>query len=120
MGDRIYGCDDCLTACPWNRRANLAKETRFHAKKEIFGYKLVDFLCFDEDKFRSVFAKSPIKRIKLPRFLRNVCVALGNSGDPTVIPELERIIEEQDELVREHAQWAIQQLKKSSTHAEDL
>ncbi len=80
MGNRIYGCDDCLEICPWNRFAKISRETRFHARQQVFQYRLRDFLTLDDDGFRKLFAKSPIKRIKRRRFLRNVCVALGNVG----------------------------------------
>ncbi len=112
MGDRIYGCDDCLSACPWNKFASLARETRLHARQEIFAYTLVDFLSFDEDRFRKVFAKSPIKRIKLNRFLRNICVALGNVGESKDIKALEACATKHDELVKEHADWAIAEIKR--------
>jgi len=111
IGDRIYGCDDCLQVCPWNKFAQLARETRFHVRPEIFQHQLPDFLTFDEDTFRRIFAKSAIKRIKLPRFLRNVCVALGNVGTPADIPALEKTAAERDELVAEHARWAIEQIR---------
>ena len=114
IGNRIYGCDDCLSACPWNKFATLAKESKLHAKKEIVTYQLVDFLQFNENQFRKVFAKSPIKRIKLNRFLRNVCVAIGNSKDASAIPQLEQCIKKHNPLVQEHAQWAIEQLSKQA------
>jgi len=81
IGDRIYGCDTCLDVCPWNRFAKVSRETKFHARQSVFQKRLTDFLELDDEGFRNLFAKSPIKRIKRSRFLRNVCVALGNVGD---------------------------------------
>ena len=112
MGDRIYGCYDCLDACPWNRFAQISRETRFHARESIFQNRLRDFLELDDDGFRSLFAKSPIKRIKRSRFLRNVCVALGNVGCDDDLPALECMAKGEDALVAEHAQWAIEEIKK--------
>lgn len=111
IGDRLYGCDDCLSVCPWNKFAHLSKQTKLHARSEIFRYSLLDFLEFDEKKFRHVFAKSPIKRIKLNRFLRNVCVVLGNTGKKDALPALEKVKNAHDALVNEHATWAIQQIQ---------
>ena len=112
IGDRIYGCDDCLDACPWNRFAQISRETRYHARESIFQNRLRDFLELDDDGFRSLFAKSPIKRIKRSRFLRNVCVALGNVGSDDDLPALQRMATGEDALVAEHAQWAIEEVKK--------
>jgi len=117
IGDRIYGCDVCLEVCPWNRFAQISKETRFHARESIFDYSLKEFLSITEEEFRQVFAKSPIKRIKRHRFLRNVCVAVGNSGDRSMIPELKALLEREDEpLIKEHAEWAIAELCAEPLH----
>lgn len=112
IGNRIYGCDVCLEVCPWNRFAQLSRETKLHAKQQIFNHSLRDFLTLSEDDFRSVFAKSPIKRIKRARFLRNVCVALGNVGDASDIQPLTETIKTESPLVQEHAQWAIDEIKR--------
>jgi epoxyqueuosine reductase len=111
MGDRIYGCDDCLAVCPWNRFAKESSEIRFQAREEIFVNRLRDFLAMDEEGFRRVFAKSPIKRIKRSRFLRNVCVALGNTGGEEDLVGLRKAVEEGDELISEHAEWAIGEIE---------
>lgn len=111
IGDRLYGCDECLEVCPWNRFAKLSNEARFHAREAIFDKSARDFLELSDEEFRTVFRKSPIKRIKLPRFLRNVCVVLGNTGTHDDIPALERASQHEDPLVAEHAAWAIQQIK---------
>lgn len=110
MGDRIYGCDDCLDACPWNRFAEHARDLTFHARASVFDKKLRDFLLLDDQEFRELFAKSPIKRIKRARFLRNVCVALGNTGTMEDLPALERAASDQDPLIAEHASWAVRRL----------
>ena len=106
LGDRIYGCDDCLDACPWNRFARQSRETRF-AARDFLGTPLRDFLALDDDGFRKLFRGSPIKRIKRARFLRNVCVALGNTGTARDLPALERAAQDPEPLIAGHAQWAI-------------
>ncbi len=110
IGDRIYGCDDCLDICPWNRFAKLSRETRFHARETIFDHSLRDFLALTVEDFRTLFAKSPIKRIKRERFLRNVCVALGNTGTMDDLPALQQSAADPDPLIAEHAQWAVDQI----------
>ena len=112
IGDRIYGCDDCLAVCPWNRFAEKSRHAQFHAREEIFSHSLRDFLSLSEDEFRQIFAKSPIKRIKLPRFLRNVCVALGNTGTRDDLPALEKSAQNPNPLVAEHAIWAIAEISE--------
>ncbi|MFU8892954.1 MAG: tRNA epoxyqueuosine(34) reductase QueG [Luteolibacter sp.] len=111
IGDRIYGCDDCLDACPWNRFAQVSREASFRARETVFRNRLRDFLDLDEDAFRQLFAKSPIKRIKRGRFLRNVCVALGNTGSAEDLPALEIASVDADALIAEHAQWAIGEIR---------
>lgn len=112
IGDRIYGCDDCLTACPWNRFAHASREVAFAARHFVHEMALREFLALDDDSFRSLFRKSPIKRIKRRGFLRNVCVALGNVGDLEDLPSLERAAADPEPLIAEHAAWAIRQIQK--------
>jgi epoxyqueuosine reductase len=109
LGDRIYGCDDCLDACPWNRFAQASRETRF-AAREFVGMPLRDFLALDDDGFRKLFRGTPIKRIKRARFLRNVCVALGNVGSREDLPALENAACDPDPLIAGHARWACGQI----------
>jgi len=112
MGNRIYGCDDCLAICPWNKFATLSRETKLHAREEIFKYTLNDFLQMTEETFRHVFAKSPIKRIKHERFLRNVSIATGNVGTKKELQPLKKLTESNSELVKEHAIWAIERIEE--------
>ena len=113
LGDRIYGCDDCLDACPWNRFAQQSRDLTFHARAEIFAHRLRDFLGLDDAGFRRLFARSPILRLKRPRFLRNVCVALGNTGTTDDLPALRRVASDPDPLIAEHAAWALGQIAKT-------
>ena len=112
IGDRIYGCDACLDACPWNRHAQESREATFQARETVFSKSLRDFLALTEDEFRALFAKSPIKRIKRPAFLRNVCVALGNTGTPDDLPALEAAAADPHPLIAEHAAWAIAEIRQ--------
>ncbi len=106
IGDRIYGCDDCLEACPWNRFAAVSREAQFAARPAIH-LALRDYLALDDPQFRELFRGSPIKRIKRRAFLRNVCVALGNVGDERDLPALRQAATDPEPLIAEHAAWAI-------------
>jgi epoxyqueuosine reductase len=110
IGDRIYGCDDCLDACPWNRFAQVSREAAFAARPAV-AMALRDYLALDDNSFRALFRGSPIKRIKRRGFLRNVCVALGNIGTELDLPALEVAAGDSEPLVAEHAQWAIGQIR---------
>ena len=111
MGGRIYGCDDCLEACPWNRFAQVSADLTFQARAAIFDHRLRDFLTLDAAGFRRLFAGSPIARLKRPRFLRNVCVALGNTGDSEDLPALQLAALDPEPLIAEHAAWALAQIQ---------
>ena len=110
VGDRIYGCDDCAAACPWNRFAQASRETAFAARPYVHGLALRDYLALDDDAFRALFRGSPIKRVKRRGLLRNVCVALGNTGTAEDLPALERAAADPEPLIAEHAAWAIGQI----------
>jgi epoxyqueuosine reductase len=107
LGDRIYGCDECLEVCPWNRFAQQSRETAFIARQYVHGWALRDFLALDDEGFRTLFRGSPIKRIKRRGFLRNVCTALGNIGTRDDLPALEKAARDAEPLIAEHARWAI-------------
>ncbi len=110
IGDRVFGCDDCLEVCPWNRFARASGEARF-AAREFVAMPLREFLDLDETGFRELFRRSPVKRTGRERFLRNVCVALGNVGGAGDLPALQRVAEAEGELVAEHARWAIARIR---------
>jgi epoxyqueuosine reductase len=112
IGDRIYGCDDCLDACPWNRFAKASRETAFAMRPETAAMKLRDYLGLDEDEFRRLFRNSPIKRTRRRGLLRNACVALGNVGTADDLPALEKAKVDSEPLVAEHAQWAIDRINQ--------
>lgn len=111
IGDRLYGCDECLEVCPWNKFAKLSRESRFHARENVFALKPRDFLALTDEEFRALFSKSPIKRIKRPRFLRNACVVLGNTGTSDDLPALQAAATDPDPLISEHALWAIAKIE---------
>jgi epoxyqueuosine reductase len=111
IGDRIFGCDDCLDACPWNRFAQISHETAFSARQSTTGMSLREYLELNDAEFRALFKNSPIKRIKRRGFLRNVCVALGNVGDEFDLPALEAVASDPEPLIAEHARWAIHQIR---------
>jgi epoxyqueuosine reductase len=111
IGDRIFGCDDCLDACPWNRFAKVSNESAFAARSSTMTMRLRDYLKLSDLEFRALFRNSPIKRIKRRGFLRNVCVALGNVGDHSDLPALERAATDPEPLIAEHAAWAIEQIR---------
>jgi len=111
IGDRIYGCDDCLEACPWNRFAQISAETRFQIPASLRQLRLRDLAALSEAEFRRLFRDSPVKRIKHNRFVRNVCVVLGNVGTTEDLPILRALAAEPDSLISEHAQWAIDEIE---------
>jgi epoxyqueuosine reductase len=116
MGNRIYGCDDCLAACPWNRFADAAAANRaFLPRAELASPRLADLLALDDAAFREMFAGSPIKRIGVKRMIRNCLIGAGNSGDPALIPSIEAHLTDSDPVIAEAAQWALDQLGFSST-----
>jgi epoxyqueuosine reductase len=120
IGDRIFGCDDCLDACPWNRFAQVSRESAFAARSpsrtgtSTTAFSLRDYLALNETEFRNLFRNSPIKRIKRRGFLRNVCVALGNVGTEEDLPALREARLDSEPLIAEHAAWAIEQILERS------
>lgn len=112
IGNRIYGCDECLAACPWNRFAAAARANRaFLPRAELAAPALADLLALDDAAFRQVFAGSPIKRIGRNRMVRNAAIAAGNSGRPELAPALERLAGDEDAVVAEAAAWALRKLR---------
>ena len=111
IGNRIYGCDDCLAVCPWNRFASDAQANKaFAARPELVAPALADLLALDDASFRELFSGSPIKRIGVNRMMRNCLIAAGNSGDPTLRPAIERHLESDDPVVADAAKWASERL----------
>jgi epoxyqueuosine reductase len=113
MGNRIYGCDDCLAACPWNKFASVAREAKLQARDELRSPSLADLARLDDAAFRKLFAKNPVKRIGLPRFLRNVAIAIGNSGDLALVDSARALVAHDHPLVRGGGIWALKQLLES-------
>jgi epoxyqueuosine reductase len=110
MGNRVYGCDDCLAVCPWNKFASAASEARFHARETLHNPSLAQLAALDDAAFRSLFARSPVKRIGRDRFLRNVLYAIGNSGDPVLMAAVIPNLSDPSALVRGAAVWAASRL----------
>lgn len=111
IGNRIYGCDDCLAACPWNKFAREGNLMKQHARPELQTPDLLELLSLDNAAFKIRFAGSPILRTKRKGLLRNVCVALGNVGDETALPTLQKAAEDPEPLIAEHARWAVDQIQ---------
>jgi epoxyqueuosine reductase len=110
MGNRIYGCDDCLAVCPWNKFASASREARLQARDDLNAPALHDLVALEEAGFRALFARSPIKRIGRGRFLRNVLIAIGNSGDAGLVAAAQARLSDPDPLVRGAAVWAVRRL----------
>jgi epoxyqueuosine reductase len=106
IGNRIYGCDDCLAVCPWNKFAVEASETKLQARADLIAPDLAELATLDDTAFRLKFSGSPIKRIGRDRFIRNVLVAIGNSGKADLLRVVEPLLRDGSELVREMAEWA--------------
>ena len=110
IGNRIYGCDDCLAACPWNKFAQQGREAKLAAREELRAPPLAELARLDDTAFRALFTKSPVKRIGRNRFLRNVLIAIGNSGDAALADEARCLLGDESALVRGAAVWALSQL----------
>jgi epoxyqueuosine reductase len=110
LGNRIYGCDDCLAVCPWNKFAAVAAEQRLQAREALRAPSLADLAGLDDAAFRTLFAKSPVKRIGRDRFVRNVLYAIGNSGEAALAAAAERLLDDPSPLVRGAAVWALGRL----------
>ncbi|MFT9366341.1 MAG: tRNA epoxyqueuosine(34) reductase QueG [Gluconobacter sp.] len=111
IGNHIYGCDDCLSVCPWNRFAERARHIKLQARPELVAPKLEELVRLDDATFRTFFSGSPIKRIGRNRFVRNVLIAIGNSADPSLLPAAQDLLTDPDPDIAETAQWAIKQLE---------
>jgi epoxyqueuosine reductase len=110
MGNRIYGCDDCLAVCPWNKFAQTARDIRYAARPDLQSPALAELVRLDDAGFRALFSGSPIKRIGRNRFVRNVLYAIGNSGEPALADAARPLIEDPDEAVADAARWAVERL----------
>jgi epoxyqueuosine reductase len=117
LGNRVYGCDDCLAVCPWNKFAEQAREAALHAREQLRGPSLAELAALDDAGFRALFARSPVKRIGRDRFVRNVLYAIGNSGDPALRPAAEALRDDDAEVVRDAAAWAAGRLRSVSRSA---
>ena len=118
MGNRIYGCDDCLAVCPWNKFARAGREMKLAARSELQAPQLAELARLDDAAFRKLFAKSPVKRTGRDRFVRNVLIAIGNSGDAALAAEALRLVTDPSTLVRGAAVWALSRLLPPERFAE--
>ena len=112
MGNRIYGCDDCLAICPWNKFAQDGHDARLAARDDLLAPPLAELASLNDAAFRALFSGSPIKRIGRDRFVRNVAYAIGNSGDPALIGAVSPLVDDPDPTVADAARWAILRLKE--------
>ncbi len=114
LGNRIYGCDDCLAACPWNKFAVAASDIRYAAREDLNAPRLADLAVLDDAGFRTMFSGSPIKRIGRDRFVRNVLYAIGNSGEQHLLPIADGLCDDPDAAVADAARWAVKRLRRES------
>lgn len=117
IGDRVFGCDDCLAACPWNRFAREHQLMKAHVRSDLSEPDLLEWLSLDKAQFDARFRGTALHRLKLPRFRRNICVVLGNTGDATALPALEKAATDSDPMVAEHASWAIERIRSRSDYS---
>jgi epoxyqueuosine reductase len=110
MGNRIYGCDDCLAVCPWNKFAAAAQEAKLAAREDLKAPRISELLGLDDAGFRALFRGSPVKRTGRDRFIRNVLIAAGNSGEPSLAPRAEALLADPSPVVRAMAVWALSRL----------
>jgi epoxyqueuosine reductase len=110
MGNRIYGCDDCLAACPWNKYAHAAREAKLAARDDLLAPRLADLVRLDDAAFRKLFSANPVKRVGHARFIRNVLIAIGNTGDASFAPAVREKLDDPSPLVRAMAVWAAARL----------
>lgn len=111
LGNRIYGCDDCLAVCPWNKFARTARDHRYAARDGLASPRLADLARLDDTGFRQMFSGSPIKRTGRDRFVRNVAYALGNSGSARLLPAAQGLVDDDDPVVADAARWAVERLR---------
>jgi len=112
LGNRIYGCDDCLAVCPWNKFAAQAREVKYRARPDLIAPELAELSALDDAGFRARFSGSPIKRSGRARFIRNVAYAIGNSADPGLLPAVQALTGDSDAAVADAARWAVARLRK--------
>ena len=112
LGNRIYGCDDCLAACPWNKFAVAASEAKYHARDDLIAPPLGELAMLDDAAFRARFSGSPIKRIGRGRFIRNVLYAIGNSGDASLLSVAQSLCDDAEDVVADAARWAVERLRR--------
>ena len=113
MGNRIYGCDDCLAICPWNKFASDSREIKLKAREDLVAPSLSQLLKLDDAAFRKLFSGSPVKRIGRDRFIRNVLIAAGNSGDQNLVTDVKIHLDDSSPLVRAMAVWALSELSQN-------
>ena len=114
MGNHIYGCDDCLAACPWNKFAAVSHEAKYQARPDLIAPDLAELVILDDTGFRAKFSGSPIKRIGRDRFVRNVLYAIGNSGNVALLTSAQSLLDDPDPTVFDAARWAVERLRENS------
>jgi epoxyqueuosine reductase len=118
LGNRVFGCDICQQVCPWNRFTNLEHDPVFNARNSLPNPDLITELALMPREFHRKFKDNPVLRCKRRGYLRNVAVALGNSGDSAALPALEKAVQDNEPLIREHAVWALERIQKDNRNQE--